>query len=156
MPNSPIWPIDRTLSRATSPSLMVIKGYSLFHKAPALLKHHHQIVLYHIRTLVGRVLPFCKDAVGLFCCHSRLGQFLPFSRAIVRSKIQTAQSRFLHASPISFPSAIDVPLSTPYPPQKTIKKQLYFASKLTLYQVLPMREVFGKFKCFVYFWFALA
>ena len=32
---------------------MAIKGYSAFPKAPTLLQPHHQIVLYHIRTLVG-------------------------------------------------------------------------------------------------------
>ena len=32
-----------------------MKKYSAFPKAPALLEPHHQIVLCHIRTLVGRV-----------------------------------------------------------------------------------------------------
>ena len=46
---SSIWLIDRTLSGATTPGqvdmvAMVMKGYSTFPKAPALLKPHHQIV----------------------------------------------------------------------------------------------------------------
>ena len=36
---------------------MAIKGYSAFLKTPALLKSHYQIILCHIRTLVGGVLP---------------------------------------------------------------------------------------------------
>ena len=32
---------------------IAIKGYSVFPKAPALLEPHHQIVKYHIMTLVG-------------------------------------------------------------------------------------------------------
>ena len=50
-----------------------MKRYSAFPKAPALLEPYHQIVLCHIRTLVGGVLPLCRDAVGVFCNPSRLG-----------------------------------------------------------------------------------
>ena len=39
---------------------MVIKGYSAFPKAPAILEHLHQIVLCHIRTFIRRVLPFAE------------------------------------------------------------------------------------------------
>ena len=52
--NSSIWPIDRTLSGATTPArvdlgAIAMKGYSAFAKAPALLKPHHQIVLYNFQ-----------------------------------------------------------------------------------------------------------
>ena len=46
---SSIWSIDRTSSDATTPGqsdigAITMKGYSVFPKAPALLKPHHQIV----------------------------------------------------------------------------------------------------------------
>ena len=50
-----------------------MKGYSIFPKAPVLLKPHHQIVYGHIRTLVEGVLPLCRDAVRVFYRPSRLG-----------------------------------------------------------------------------------
>ena len=76
--NKSIWPIDRTLSGATTPGQrgpgsMAMKEYSALPKAQLLLKPHHQIVDCH-RTLVGGVLPLCRDAVGVFCSLSRLGQ----------------------------------------------------------------------------------
>ena len=44
---------------------MAMKGSSAFPKAPALLETHHQIVKFHIRTLVGGggggVLPLCRE-----------------------------------------------------------------------------------------------
>ena len=79
MSNSSIWPIDRTLSGATTPGQNAPKsdcneGYSAFLKAPALLKPHHQIFCVISRTLVGsRVLPLCRDTVGVFYTPSRLG-----------------------------------------------------------------------------------
>ena len=42
---------------------MALKEYSAFSKAPALLESHYHIVLGHIRTLAGEVLPHCRDAV---------------------------------------------------------------------------------------------
>ena len=44
---------------------MDIKGYSVFPKSPAILKPHYQILSCHTRTLVGRVLPLCRDAAGV-------------------------------------------------------------------------------------------
>ena len=49
MSMSSIWPIDRTLSSVAPPARvdlgeMVMKGYSIFHKAQALLEPHPQIV----------------------------------------------------------------------------------------------------------------
>ena len=43
---SSIWPIDRTISDATSPDLgaMAMNEYSVFPKAPSLLEPHHQFV----------------------------------------------------------------------------------------------------------------
>ena len=53
---------------------MAIKTYSAYLQAPAFLEPHHQM-LFNVmsRTLVGRVLPLCKNAVGLFNSHSRPG-----------------------------------------------------------------------------------
>ena len=50
------------------------RGYppTSFSKAPALLKPHHQIVEFQFRTLVGVVLPLCKQLVSVFCSSSWL------------------------------------------------------------------------------------
>ena len=52
---------------------MVMKGYSTFPKAPALLEPHHPIILCQSRTFIGGVLPLCREAVGVFYSPSRLG-----------------------------------------------------------------------------------
>ena len=44
---------------------MAMKGYSAFPKALTLLEPHHQIV--------GGVLPFCRDAIGVFYSPSQVG-----------------------------------------------------------------------------------
>ena len=44
---------------------MAMKGYSTFPKAPAELEPHHQIVLCHIRTLVGRWGSYLSTEVQL-------------------------------------------------------------------------------------------
>ena len=66
-----IWPIDKTLSDATTlsqswPRVMAIKRYSTFPKPLALQESHHQIVSCHIRILIRGVLPLSRDVVGLF------------------------------------------------------------------------------------------
>ena len=43
-------------------SALAKKGYSTFPLIPELPESHHQIVLCHIRTLVGEHLPVCRDA----------------------------------------------------------------------------------------------
>ena len=55
MSNNSILPIGKTLSGATRVDLrvMAMKEYSAFPVAAALLKPHRQIVLYHIKTLIG-------------------------------------------------------------------------------------------------------
>ena len=65
-----IWPIDRNLLGATIPGLsepgaMVIKEYSAFPKAPALLKPHSQFVSSHIyyRVVGRRALLLCRVCV---------------------------------------------------------------------------------------------
>ena len=47
---------------------IAMKGYSAFPKTAVLLDPHHQIVLCHIRTLVGGggFLPLSREAVGVF------------------------------------------------------------------------------------------
>ena len=52
---------------------MAEKGYGAFPKAPALLEPHHQIVESHIQDMRWGVLFLCKDTVGVFYNHSRLG-----------------------------------------------------------------------------------
>ena len=75
---SSIWPIDRTLSGATTPRQSGPEsdgndGYSTFSK----LQHYWNftIRLFNVisRTLWGEILPLCRDAVGIFCWLSRLG-----------------------------------------------------------------------------------
>ena len=54
---------------------IAMKGYSVFPKAPALLEAHYQIVFMSSRTIVqvgGDILPFYKDAVGVFYSRSQL------------------------------------------------------------------------------------
>ena len=55
--------------------VMAIKEFSTFPKASKLLKPQHHIVYWHIRTLVGEVLPLCRDALAIFCSLGWLGQF---------------------------------------------------------------------------------
>ena len=50
---------------------MSMNSYSIFSKALR-LEGHHQMVLYHIRTLSEEVLPLCKTEFGLFYSHSPL------------------------------------------------------------------------------------
>ena len=63
---SSIWPIDRTLSGATTlsesePGSDSNKGVLYIPQAPALLKHHHQIVWCHIQdTRWERLTPLQK------------------------------------------------------------------------------------------------
>ena len=52
--------------------VMLMKGYSAFPKAPALLEPHHQIVFLISRTLMGEVLLLRRDTVDVFYSPSRL------------------------------------------------------------------------------------
>ena len=52
---------------------MVMKGYSAFPKAPALLMPNHQIVFAISRTLIGGVLALGRDTVSVFYSPSQLG-----------------------------------------------------------------------------------
>ena len=73
---SSIWHIDRTPSGVSTPvdlEAMLMKGYSLFPEAPALLLLYDQIVYCHIKDARCGVLPHCKGAVGAFYSPSRLG-----------------------------------------------------------------------------------
>ena len=54
---------------------MKIMEYSTFSKAPG-SEPHNQIVLCHIQDIHQRVLPLCKDAVGVFYCPSWLDCFI--------------------------------------------------------------------------------
>ena len=56
---------------------MGMEGYSTFSKAFTLLEPHHQIVLCHIHDTHCGHLPFCRDAVSVFCRSSRLGCVFP-------------------------------------------------------------------------------
>ena len=53
---------------------MAMKEFSTFPKAPALPEPHHHFSKCHIHdTRWGKVLPLCRDTVGVFCSPSRLG-----------------------------------------------------------------------------------
>ena len=70
-----IWPIERTLSDATTAVdiwAMAMKGYSTFPKSPKLVPSR-QIVLCHIQdNRLKLVLPLCRS-VGVFYTPSRQG-----------------------------------------------------------------------------------
>ena len=76
---------------------MVMKGYSAFPKAPALLEPHHQHCWnLTLRTLVGGgVLPLCRETVGVFYNPSRLGNVRRmFIRVGIRKTRNTYDSLF--------------------------------------------------------------
>ena len=52
-----------------------MKGYSTFHKTPALPESHHQIVYCHIQDTQWGLLPLCRDAVDVFYSPSQLGYY---------------------------------------------------------------------------------
>ena len=61
-----IWHIKRTLSGATAPNQMAMKGCSAFPKVPELLEPHHQIVKSHVQeNRLEWVLPLWRDPVGV-------------------------------------------------------------------------------------------
>ena len=75
---SSIWPVNRTLLGATTPSQNGPgndDSEGVLCKAPALLESHHQIFLVSCpgHSLSG-VLPLCRDAVGVFCSKKSLGK----------------------------------------------------------------------------------
>ena len=74
---SSIWPIDRTLSGATTPGQSRPGSDGKWWGIPHYLKRQHYwnltIRLESFRTLVGGVLRLCRDAVGVFYCTCRLG-----------------------------------------------------------------------------------
>ena len=53
---------------------MAMKGCTVFPKPPALLGPHQTFVSYPGHSLVGGVLPLCREAVGVFYSPSRLGK----------------------------------------------------------------------------------
>ena len=66
MSNSSIYSVGRTLPGVTTwgQSAMAMKGYSIFPKAPVLL---------YPGLSLKRVIPLCRDAVGVFYRPSLLG-----------------------------------------------------------------------------------
>ena len=75
--NSSIWPIDSTLSSATTPEWTwewwQWRGTP---HSPKLLHYWTLTIrLFNVisRTLIWKVLPLCRDAVGVFCSNSWLG-----------------------------------------------------------------------------------
>ena len=70
---SSIWPIDRTLSGATTPVNLTMKGYSAFPKPPASLEPYHLIVLYHIQDTYWEGSLTYKGTVGVFYSPSQQG-----------------------------------------------------------------------------------
>ena len=69
---------------------MPVKGCSAFPNAPALLEPHHQI-------LIGRVLPLCRGAVGVFYSPSRLGKE---TQGTARKNIDWLRHREIHVGNI--------------------------------------------------------
>ena len=78
---SSIWPQNRIVTGASTPDQSGPgsddnEGYSFFPKAPPFVKPHHQSVWCHIQVNHWRGLTLCKDAVGVFCSNSWLGQMI--------------------------------------------------------------------------------
>ena len=64
---------NQVLTHRVNLSVMAMKGYSTFLKAPVLLVAHHQIVSCHNKAFVGGSLPLRKEEVGVFYSSSRMG-----------------------------------------------------------------------------------
>ena len=74
----------RVISLRVGVDLEVIKGYSTFFKALALLKPNHQIVLYDMQdTILRGVLPLCRDAIGVFYSPSRLRNLTAWYKLLI-------------------------------------------------------------------------
>ena len=54
---------------------MALNGHSAFPKDPAVLNLHHQHVNVIPSTLVGEILPLCREAVSVFYSPNRLRQY---------------------------------------------------------------------------------
>ena len=63
--NSSIWPVAQPLRVRVDMAQIAVKGYMALTKAQR-LEFHNQIFKYHIRTLVGVLLSFEQDAIGVF------------------------------------------------------------------------------------------
>ena len=75
MSNSSIWPIDRNLSRATTqdqsgPGSDGNEGVLHVPQSSSILEASPSDCLM---TLAEKILPLCRDAVGVFCNPNRLG-----------------------------------------------------------------------------------
>ena len=84
---SSIWPINRTLSGATTPSQSGSRSNGnerviRIPKAPALLEPHHQFLYSHTGHSLVEVggLLVCRDAVNVFYSPSRLGKEIKFRK----------------------------------------------------------------------------
>ena len=80
---SSICPIDRTLSGATTPGQSELgsdgnKEVLHIPQSSRITEPYHQIILCHIRTLIGGVLPLCRGAVSVFYRPSQLGYIIFF------------------------------------------------------------------------------
>ena len=63
---------------------IAMNGNSIFSKAPALPEPHNQIFGIIPRTLVGGVLLFCIDAVGVYSKHRKMGRCMLESKDFIR------------------------------------------------------------------------
>ena len=90
---------------------IAIKGYSIFPKAPALLKTYH-----HIRTLVMGVLPLCRGAVGVFYCLSRVGH-----RTFVRGVLSLCRDAVgVFCDPVDWTTRHSLRESYPFPEMQSV------------------------------------
>ena len=90
--NSSIWPIDRTLSGATTasqsrPGSNGNEGVLCFPQSSSITETlpSHCFVSYSRRSLLGGGLCFCRDAVDIFYSSSSLGSYKIYKQIVCRS-----------------------------------------------------------------------
>ena len=77
---------------------MAMKGLSTFPKAPASLEPHFQIIYCHIQDTSWGIIPFCREAIGIFSRPNRLGQ-----RTLVMVDLTSAEKHSAYsASPVDW------------------------------------------------------
>ena len=83
MSNSSSWSIDRTLSSATTPGQSGPGSDGNEGILHIQLDWNFTIRLFSVifRIIVGGVLPFCRDAVGVFYCSSYIERVLNISQS---------------------------------------------------------------------------
>ena len=79
MSNRSIWPIDKTLSSATTLGQSGPRSDDKGTLHSLKLQHYWRLTIRLFRViitiLIGRVLSLCRDSVGIFCSPSWQGQY---------------------------------------------------------------------------------